>query len=215
MINIKFASFITSAVKKEQYPQHFYKEIAFIGRSNVGKSSLINLVLNNKNLAKVSSTPGKTTLINFFSVNNQFCFVDLPGYGFAKRSREETLKWGNMIETYLNSRSNLALFFLLLDIRRVPTDDDLKILKWLSFYGKTFSIVLTKVDKITLKERNQQIKIISEEIGVPKENLILTSTLKKTGRDDVLKRIEVEIGEYLSGIDISNVREIQSRNSDS
>ncbi|MBN2695688.1 YihA family ribosome biogenesis GTP-binding protein [bacterium] len=213
-MNIKFATFITSAVKKEQYPQHFYKEIAFIGRSNVGKSSLINLVLNNKSLAKVSSTPGKTTLINFFAVNNQFCFVDLPGYGFAKRSKDETTKWGNMIEGYLKNRENLALFFLLLDIRRTPTDDDLKILKWLSFYGKTFAIVLTKVDKINLKERNQQIKIISEETGVPKESLILTSTLKKMGKDEILKRVETEIGDYLESIDISNIKEINPKDSE-
>ena len=125
-MKIKNSKFIQSAVWPEHYPNHDYPEIAFIGRSNVGKSSLINMLLERKGLAKVSSTPGKTALVNFFDVNEEFCFVDLPGYGYAKRSKKELKQWDSMIDRYLSQRENLVLFFILLDIRRVPNEKDLK-----------------------------------------------------------------------------------------
>ncbi len=189
-MKIKYSEFITSATKPAQYPIHHLSEIAFIGKSNVGKSSLINMLLERKKLAKVSSTPGKTTLINFFDVNGEISFVDLPGYGYASRSRKEQQNWGVMIETYLSIRENLILFFLLLDIRRIPSENDLQILTWLKSYTKNFAIILTKADKLNQKERNKQIKKISEKTGLDKKDFYVISALKKTGRIEVLKLIE-------------------------
>lgn len=189
-MKIKYSEFITSATKPAQYPIHHLSEIAFIGKSNVGKSSLINMLLERKKLAKVSSTPGKTTLINFFDVNGEISFVDLPGYGYASRSKKEQQNWGVMIETYLSIRENLILFFLLLDIRRIPSENDLQILTWLKSYTKNFAIILTKADKLNQKERNKQIKKISEKTGLDKKDFYVISSLKKTGRIEVLKLIE-------------------------
>jgi len=135
-MKINYSKFIVSATKPNQYPVHALAEVAFMGKSNVGKSSLINMLLDRKKLAKVSSTPGKTTLINFFDVNGTLGFVDLPGYGYASRSKKEQQSWGVMIETYLSIRENLMLFFLLLDVRRAPSTNDLQILKWLQSYRK-------------------------------------------------------------------------------
>jgi GTP-binding protein len=192
-MKIKYSKFITSATNPKQYPEHPLAEVAFIGKSNVGKSSLINMLLERKGLAKVSSTPGKTTLINFFDVNGELSFVDLPGYGYAGRSKKEQQSWGVMIETYLSIRKNLVLFFLLLDIRRIPVDSDLQILTWLKSYTKDFAIILTKADKLNQKERNQQIKKISEVIKIDKENFFVISSLKRTGKDDVLKLVETTL----------------------
>jgi len=199
-MKINYSKFITSAAKPNQYPIHPLSEIAFIGKSNVGKSSLINMLLERKKLAKVSSTPGKTTLINFFDVNGTLAFVDLPGYGYASRSKKEQQTWGVMIETYLSIRENLMLFFLLLDVRRMPSANDLQILSWLKSYTKDFAIVVTKADKLNHKDRNKQIKKISEAIGVDKDQFYVVSALKKTGKQQVLKLIEDTLirtrGEY-------------------
>ncbi len=195
-MKIKYSEFITSATKPNQYPVHHLSEVAFIGKSNVGKSSLINMLLNRKKLAKVSSTPGKTTLINFFDVNGEISFVDLPGYGYASRSKKEQQNWGVMIETYLSIRENLILFFLLLDIRRVPSENDLQILTWLKSYTKNFAIILTKSDKLNQKEKNKQIKKISEKTGVDKKDFYIISSLKKTGRTEVLDLIGRTLESY-------------------
>jgi GTP-binding protein len=195
-MKIKYSNFITSATKPSQYPIHHLPEIAFIGKSNVGKSSLINMLLNRKKLAKVSSTPGKTTLINFFDVSGEISFVDLPGYGYASRSKKEQQRWGVMIETYLSIRENLILFFLLLDIRRIPSENDLQILTWLKSYTKNFAIILTKSDKLNQKEKNKQIKKISEKTGLDKKDFYIVSSLKKTGRVNVLDLIGKTLENY-------------------
>jgi len=195
-MKIKYSEFIKSATKPEQYPLHHMPEVAFIGKSNVGKSSLINMLLQRKKLAKVSSTPGKTTLINFFDVNGEVVFVDLPGYGYAERSKKQRESWVKMIETYLSVRENLWLFFLLLDIRRTPSQADLQILTWLREYTKHYAIILTKSDKLNQKEKNKQIKIISEKTGLDKKDLYIVSSLKKTGRENILKLIENKLEEY-------------------
>lgn len=189
-MKIKYADFIKSAIQESDYPSHHLPEIAFIGRSNVGKSSLINMLTDNKSLAKVSATPGKTALINFFSINDEFCFVDLPGYGYAKRSHSEIKEWSTMIETYLEKRMNLILFYLLLDVRRIPNESDTQILNWLRFYKKNYAIILTKTDKLNQKEKNQQIKLISQLKEVEEHELLLSSTLNRTGRTEILNHIE-------------------------
>ena len=145
---IKESEFLKSAVKKRDYPKTTFPEIAFAGRSNVGKSSFINKFLNRKKLAKVSKTQGKTTLINFFLVNRAFLLVDLPGYGYANVSKEEKESWGNMIEDYLNEREQLKAVFLLLDIRHPPTEDDELMLSYILARGFTPVIILTKADKL-------------------------------------------------------------------
>src|SRR4030043_236289 len=133
-MKIPSADFIKSAVWPPQYPPATLPEIAFVGRSNVGKSSLINVLVGRKSLAKTSDTPGRTQLINFFTINEKISFVDLPGYGFAKVARSVKKNWGEMVEVYLSQRSNLALVVLILDIRRVPNEDDLSLRDWLESY---------------------------------------------------------------------------------
>ena len=223
-MKINYSKFITSAAKPNQYPIHPLSEIAFIGKSNVGKSSLINMLLERKKLAKVSSTPGKTTLINFFDVNGTLAFVDLPGYGYASRSKKEQQTWGVMIETYLSIRENLMLFFLLLDVRRTPSANDLQILAWLKSYTKDFAIILTKADKLNHKERNKQIKKISATTGIDKEQFYVVSSLKRTGKQQVLKLIEDTMirtrGEYdVYGEDVEynteDIREIEEESTSS
>ncbi len=189
-MKIKTSKFIQSAVWPKHYPDHHYPEIAFIGRSNVGKSSLINMLLDRKSLAKVSSTPGKTALVNFFEVNEEFSFVDLPGYGYAKRSKTELKQWRQMIDRYLSERANLVLFFLLLDIRRVPNEHDLQIIDWLKYYNKNYRVIITKIDKVTQKEKNKQLKKISQITEIPTNNLLLTSAFKKRGKKEVLDAIK-------------------------
>ena len=145
-MKITKTEFIKSATQVSQYPLPILPEIAFAGRSNVGKSSLINALLGRKNLAKTSNTPGRTQLINFFTINDKMSFVDLPGYGFAKVARSVKENWGEMIEAYLRQRTNLALVVLILDIRRVPNEDDLSLRDWLDHYRIPYLYVLTKRD---------------------------------------------------------------------
>jgi len=189
-MKIKTSKFIQSAVYPKDYPDHDYPEIAFIGRSNVGKSSLINMLLDRKNLAKVSSTPGKTALVNFFDINEEFCFVDLPGYGYAKRSKKELKQWDTMIERYLSQRENLVLFFILLDIRRVPNDKDLQIIDWLNHFDKNYRIIITKIDKVNQKTKHKQLKSIVDATGHTMMDLFLTSSFKRTGRKEILNEIQ-------------------------
>lgn len=189
-MKINHSDFITSAADPKGYPVHDLPEIAFLGRSNVGKSSLINAFLGRKRLAKVSSTPGKTTLINFFDVNSVFSLVDLPGYGYAKRSKTELAKWGIMIEEYLSQRENLVLFLLLLDVRRVPNQQDIEILSWLSRIDCSHAIILTKCDKLNQKERNKQIRLISDKLDISSEFLVKTSAFKRQGLDRLHRLIE-------------------------
>ncbi len=158
-MKITSAEFIKSAVKPDQYPKTGLPEVAFAGRSNVGKSSLINTLLGRRKLAQTSATPGKTRLVNFFSVNGRFCFVDLPGYGFARVSRAEQQSWGPMVETYLRDSAQLRLVVCILDVRHDPTAQDRDLIEWLRHYWRRQLIVLTKSDKLSrgeaLKRRRQ------------------------------------------------------------
>jgi len=184
-MKIKSAEFITSAVKPSQYPPTGLPEIAFSGRSNVGKSSLINSLLNRKRLVKTSSTPGRTQLINFFSINSVFCFVDLPGYGYAKVPAVVRKKWGPMIEKYLLTRETLKGVVLIMDIRRTPGMEELQFIDWLGSFDIPAVLILTKVDKLSKTKQIKQMIIIAETLNVDKDNLILFSAKTGRGKDDV------------------------------
>ena len=184
-MKIKSAEFITSAVKPSQYPPTGLPEIAFSGRSNVGKSSLINKLLNRKRLVKTSSTPGRTQLINFFSINSVFCFVDLPGYGYAKVPASVRKKWGPMIEKYLLTRETLKGVVLIMDIRRTPGMEELQFIDWLGSFDIPAILILTKVDKLSKTKQAKQMIIIAETLNVDKDNLILFSAKTGRGKDDV------------------------------
>lgn len=189
-MEIKQAEFVTSAVKTSQYPEIDMPEVAFVGRSNVGKSSLINTLTNRKKLVKVSQTPGKTRLVNFFIINNVMHFVDLPGYGYAKVSKSERDSWGKTIETYLHNRPQLKKVVLLLDSRRIPNEDDILMYDWILHYGYEAVIVLTKVDKLTKNELNKNQKVIAEAINLPKGSKMYNfSSLKRTGKEELLEGI--------------------------
>lgn len=181
-MQIKKSEFITSAVKKSQYPIDGYPEVAFVGRSNVGKSSLINSITNRKKLAKVSGTPGRTRLVNFFFVNDEFYLVDLPGYGYAKVSKAEKHGWGKIIEDYLHGREYLKRVVLLVDSRHKPTADDVMMYEWILHYGYEVVVVATKSDKISNNERFKNEKIIRETLKLRPENkLIFFSSSTKKG----------------------------------
>ncbi|KRQ86137.1 putative GTP-binding protein EngB [Caloramator mitchellensis] len=179
------------AVDQRQYPEDGRPEIALAGRSNVGKSSLINTLVNRKSLARISSTPGKTRTINFYNINDAFYFVDLPGYGYAKVSKEEKAKWGKMIEDYLNNRQQLRLVVLLVDSRHNPTDDDKLMLQYIRSSNKKVIVVMTKTDKLTRNELNKNINMIKKELQLSSEDTLLQfSSLKKIGREELLNKIE-------------------------
>jgi GTP-binding protein len=187
---IHTTSFITGAVRREQYPPGDHPEIAFAGRSNVGKSSLINVLVNRKNLVRTSSTPGRTQQINFFSVNDAFTLVDLPGYGFARVPLAVKKLWRPMIESYLAVRENLRGVVLILDIRRVPGEEDLQMLQWLRAYDIPPILVVTKVDKVSKLERAKQTSLIAEAFAVARQDLSFFSAHSREGRDAVWERIE-------------------------
>ncbi|MFL0245941.1 ribosome biogenesis GTP-binding protein YihA/YsxC [Candidatus Clostridium stratigraminis] len=189
-MEIKQSEFITSAVTKVQYPMDDKAEIAFVGRSNVGKSSIINSITNRKSLAKVSGTPGKTKLINFFLINNSFYLVDLPGYGYAKVSKSEKENWGKIIETYLLNRPQLKKVVLLVDCRHKPTNDDILMYKWIKHYGHETVIVATKKDKLTKNEVIKSEKLIKETFELNKnESIMFFSSLNKEGREELIDTI--------------------------
>ena len=187
-------TFIKSAVKQDQYPPGVLPEIAFVGRSNVGKSSLINTLVDRKNLAKTSNTPGRTQLINFFTINEKISFVDLPGYGFAKVSRSVKKDWGEMMETYLRERQNLALVVFILDIRRIPNDDDFSLREWLDQYRIPYLFVLTKTDKLSNNQALNQKRLIENELGSSVRNkTILFSAKTKRGKEELWQCLENHI----------------------
>jgi len=182
---IKSAEFVTSAVKPSQYPPAVLPEIAFAGRSNVGKSSLINTLVNRKRLVKTSSTPGRTQLINFFNINEAFSFVDIPGYGYAKVPTAIKKKWGPMIETYITTRKTLKGVVLIMDIRRTPGPEDMNMLDWLNHYDVPSIPVLTKSDKLSkTKQQKQFIKIVTT-LSSDKDNFILFSAKSRQGKEGV------------------------------
>jgi GTP-binding protein len=187
---IKSSEFITSAVKPSQYPVSDLPEIAFSGRSNVGKSSLINAILNRKKLVKTSTTPGRTQLINFFNINNAFLFVDLPGYGYAKVPASVKKTWGPMIEKYLTSRKTLKGVVLIMDIRRNPGHEELDFLDWMYHFSIPYILVLTKTDKLSKSKQMKRYNSISESLNVEKKDMILFSAKSKKGKDLVWNNIE-------------------------
>jgi GTP-binding protein len=189
-MHVKSTVFIKSATKPAHYPESELPEIAFAGRSNVGKSSLINVLVNRKKLVRTSSTPGRTQLINFFDVNEAFTLVDLPGYGFAKVPLEVKRQWGPMMETYLSSRANLQAVVLIMDIRRIPRDEDLQMLAWLRTFSVPPLLVVTKCDKVSKNERERQLVLIAKELGVNKSELIPFSALSREGLEQIWARIE-------------------------
>lgn len=185
---IKKCEFLKSAVQKDQYPELNLPEIAFSGRSNVGKSSLINSLLNRKSLVKVSSNPGKTRTINFFLVNEQYVLVDLPGYGYAAVSKSEKQAWGKMIEDYLKYRDELVNVVLLVDIRHKPTADDKLMYDFIKYYRKSVVIAATKLDKITKTAVSKNLNVIKETLGVDSRDIIVPySSSTHLGREELWK----------------------------
>ena len=184
-MKILSAEFITSATKPDQYPPLKYPEMAFAGRSNVGKSSLINTLVNRKRLVKTSSTPGRTQLINFFDINNRITFVDLPGYGYAKVPTAVRKKWGPMIETYLSGRRSLKGVVVIMDIRRVPRQEEHNLIAWLEHYSIARILVLTKTDKLSKTKQDKQRAAVARSLDVDSIELIMFSTKSRKGREDV------------------------------
>ena len=184
-MKITSAEFITSATKPSQYPSAELPEVAFAGRSNVGKSSLINTLVSRKHLVKTSSTPGRTQLINFFDINSKLTFVDLPGYGYAKVPVSVRKKWGPMIETYLSNRRTLKGVVIIMDIRRTPREEEQNLIHWLEHFSIARIIVLTKTDKLsktkTIKQQDTIVSALAEE----KEDVILFSAKTRRGKDAV------------------------------
>ncbi|MCE5221594.1 MAG: ribosome biogenesis GTP-binding protein YihA/YsxC [Clostridium sp.] len=192
-MRIKQSEFITSAVKREQYPIDNRVEVAFVGRSNVGKSSIINSLTNRKKLAKVSQTPGKTRLVNFFLINNDFYLVDLPGYGYAKVSKSEKDSWGKTIEMYLTGREQLKRVVLLVDSRHKPSGDDIMMNEWFKHFGYDVTIVATKSDKLTRNELKKSEKVIKETLKLGEEDkLYFFSSLNKNGKDELIDNLFLE-----------------------
>ncbi|RJP79088.1 MAG: YihA family ribosome biogenesis GTP-binding protein [Desulfobacteraceae bacterium] len=186
---IKSAEFVTSAVKKNHYPPAEHPEIAFAGRSNVGKSSLINTLLNRKHLVKTSSTPGRTQLINFFMINASLMFVDLPGFGYARVPQKIQKEWGPMIETYLLNRETLRGVVLIMDIRRNPGQYEFDLINWLSHHGIPCLPVMTKADKLKKNQQTLQHKQAAETLGMDPKDLLLFSAKTRQGKEMIWTEI--------------------------
>ena len=180
-----------SAVRQSQYPGDNKPEFLLVGRSNVGKSSFINSIIERKNLARISSTPGKTQTLNFYFVNEEFYLVDVPGYGYASVSKEVQAKFGMMIEEYLENREDLKRVYMLVDFRIKPTQDDLLMYNFLKYHNLPVTIVATKVDKVSKNDREKQVNLIKEELQIVEgDNLVLFSNKTKLGKADIQKEIE-------------------------
>ncbi|MBQ9767750.1 MAG: YihA family ribosome biogenesis GTP-binding protein [Lachnospiraceae bacterium] len=188
-VNLETVCGITSKL-----PENLLPEFAFAGKSNVGKSSLINGLMNRKSYARTSSQPGKTQTINFYNINEQLYFVDLPGYGYAKVSMELRAKWGKMIERYLKKSEQLKLIFLLVDIRHEPSENDKDMYNWIVHNGFQPIVIATKLDKINRSQIAKQSKLIRTSLGMPKEGILIPfSAETKQGRDEIWQKIEEQI----------------------
>lgn len=190
---IKTAEFVKSVSNFNDIYKSDYQEVAFVGRSNVGKSSLINFMTNNSKLAKTSSLPGRTRLINYFLINKEFLLVDLPGYGYAKASKEAQASWGTLLENYLKKSQNLKAVYLLLDIRHLPNNNDKQMIKFLYYYNIPTVFVLTKADKLSKAERNRNAIKIANELGLTISSFIITSSDNKLGKDQLLDSLEARL----------------------
>ncbi len=196
-MKIKKADIVAVTGRPDQYPPDTMAEIAFAGRSNVGKSSLLNLLTGRKKLAKVSSSPGKTRTINFYEINDTFRIVDLPGYGYAKVSKSISESWGKMMDLYFQHRQGLCKVVLLVDIRHAPTKQDLQMYQYLQAYDLDGLVVATKADKISRGQQERYISVIRKTLGMKKEDVVIPiSSLKRTGADRLLD----EMGNIL-GVD--------------
>jgi len=192
-VKITSTEFIKSATRPTNYPETGLPEIAFAGRSNVGKSSLINVLVNRKSLVRTSSTPGRTQLINFFNINATFSLVDLPGYGFAKVPLAVKKQWGPMMRTYLETRDNLRAVVFIFDIRRVPREEDIQMLDWLEEFAVPTIPVVTKIDKLARGQRDRHLKLIAEASGLPKDAFTLFSAHSREGTEAVWELIEAAL----------------------
>lgn len=183
------------AVRPNQYPDANLDEIAFVGRSNVGKSSLLNLLTNRKSLARVSGNPGKTRTINFYLINDAFRFVDLPGYGYAKVSKSITADWDRMMDDFFKQRKNLRRVVQLVDIRHEPSKLDVQMYEYLRSYGLDGLVCATKADKISGNQKQKNLSVIRKSLNLGKDDkIVAVSTLKKTGHDVLLNYIADELG---------------------
>ena len=190
-MKISSCSLDAIAVRRSQYPTSGKAEFLLVGRSNVGKSSFINTLLNQKNLARTSSRPGKTQTLNFYLVNDLFYLVDVPGYGYASVNHEQQKKMGLMIEEYLEKREEMKRVFMLVDFRIKPTENDLLMYQFLKYYNIPVTLVLTKADKVSPSRKEKNLKVIKNTINLSVgDDLVIFSSVNKTGREDILKIIE-------------------------
>lgn len=194
---IKSANYLTSVVSGDKILNSGKPEFAFVGRSNVGKSSLINNLTNNKNLAKASSTPGKTKMINYFEINNQFMFVDLPGYGYANVGKSQLDIWSSLIDVYLKNSNDLQTVFVLLDIRHEPSLQDRQMIEYLVYNNLPFMVIATKADKIAKSKIKSYLNIIVKTLNIREEMIIVSSSQSGLGRDKILNYIENKLDSAL------------------
>lgn len=190
-MNVNNVELAAVAVKAAQYPEETMPEVAFAGKSNVGKSSLINTMINRKALARTSQNPGKTRTINFYNVESKLYFVDLPGYGYARAPKSEIAKWGKMIEDYLIKRESLKAIIMLVDIRHEPGENDKMMYDWLKHYGHKIIVVATKSDKLKRSQLPKHKKMLSQALGLEKEDILIPfSSENKSGREELWAVIE-------------------------
>lgn len=199
-LNLHNVELMISAVKKEQYPSTAVPEIALVGRSNVGKSSLLNKILNRRNLAHVSATPGKTATINFYNIDNRLNIVDLPGYGYAARSRDEIARWGGMIEEYLHNRPQLYQVVLLVDSRHKPTADDFLMMEWIRSVSHYAVVIATKTDKLKKSQLEENIQQIIDTLELEEGDILIPFSTKDT-------QCVEDVWEYIYGCVLSEDEE--------
>ena len=212
MMKINSSELSVIATRISQYPIDGLPEFLLVGRSNVGKSSFINTILERKNLARTSSTPGKTQTLNFYNANNLFYLVDVPGYGYASVNRNQQKKFGMMIEEYLEKRTMLKRVFMLVDFRIKPTNDDVLMYQFLKYYNIPVTLILNKVDKVGASKHSKNLKMIKDTIDLAVgDNYIEFSSITKVGRDKVLSLIESFLVEPIENIEIiENVESIET-----
>ena len=198
VMKITSTELFISAVRQSQYPEDNLPEFLIVGRSNVGKSSFVNTLINRKNFARTSSKPGKTQTLNFYKINKDFYFVDVPGYGYAIADKKTQMKFGKMIEDYVANRKELKEVFMLVDFRHKPTSDDILMYNYLKYYNLKVTVIATKIDKISFGQREKYKNIILKTLDLKEgDNLILFSSVTKDGKKDVYNTVE----KYLDFID--------------